>query len=484
MKIRMDPPLPGIYQDLRAAVAPAMSRATVAAARSAGASVVFESQGEEQIRDGILFLEKPADLPPAPAAEEISAREKKRLKPAFKQFPEEVFALAGAAAVGPHPELRFRTFSTHFLARELSASAIAAAWRAGRYYSAADWLCDPAGFFFIAENILGVYDLGDRVPLTPGTQLRVNLPIRAKISIEHDGATVAETDARQFLYAIRQTGDYTLRVSLTIDGETWRWIDTGPIHVEKSPPLALPAGQISPEVEVRKSIPYLDDGLDKHKLDLYLPRGKDKFPVMVFLHGGAWRGGDRSLYPLLGNRFALAGIGVAIPSYRLMPKYAYPAQPDDAAAAFAWVHRYIGELGGDVSRIYLAGHSAGGHLASLVALDPKYLAKYGLDPSVIRGVISLSGVYRVGGLADFQNADDDPSPMDHVHKGAPPFLLTYCQWDYFDLPRQARDFDAALEEKFVPARMIYIAGESHASEIIDTVKPDDATARAILDFIR
>ena len=119
---------------------------------------------------------------------------------------------------------------------------------------------------------------------------------------------------------------------------------------------------------------------------------------MVFIHGGSWRTGDRSMYPLLGNRFAKPGIGVAIPSYRLMPNNPHPAQIEDAAAAFAWVYRNIAQYGGDTKRIYLAGHSAGGHLAALLALDGEYLKKHDVPARAIQGVASMSGVYDVGTL--------------------------------------------------------------------------------------
>lgn len=485
MKIRVAAPLPGVYQDFRAVVGE-----NVEAARAAGAKIVFAKDDPPQVRNGVLVMKEPPGLtsPGAPPALELKTpNERKQLKAEFKQYPEEVFALAGSA-LGTNEELRFRTSSTHLLARELTAPWIAAAVADGRAYRSADWLCDSAGFFFVAENLWGVYDIGDRVPLISGTRLRVNLPIAAKITIAYGGETVAETTARQFIYAIKGTGDYRLRVSLTIDGETWPWIDANPIHVEEPQNPARLAGPLSLAADARKNISYLDDSLDQHKLDLYLPRGNKNFPVMIFLPGVDWHSGDRSAYALFGNRFALAGIGVAIPSYRPMPKHPYPAQPEDAAAAFAWVRRHIADYGGDVSRIYLAGYSAGAHMAALVALDPKYLAKYQLNARAIRGVALISGIYQVGALADFQNADDDPSPIDHVHShvqpGAPPFLLTYCQWDYFGLPKQARDFAAALQAKFVDSRLIYIAGKNHISEIEDALNHDDPTARAILDFIQ
>ena len=118
--------------------------------------------------------------------------------------------------------------------------------------------------------------------------------------------------------------------------------------------------------------------------------------MMVFLHGGSWRSGDRSAYPLFGNRFAKAGIGVAIPSYRLMPKNPHPAQIEDAAAAFAWVYKNIAKYGGDATRIYMAGHSAGGHLAALLALDPQYLENTTSRSARSMASRRMSGVYDVG----------------------------------------------------------------------------------------
>jgi len=262
------------------------------------------------------------------------------------------------------------------------------------------------------------------------------------------------------------------------------WIMSSPIHIGKPPSLDLPIGPISDTVEVHRGIAYIDDGVEKHKLDLFLPKGKTNFPVMVFLHGGSWRSGDRSTYALLGNRLAKAGIGVAIPSYRLMPRNPHPAQIEDAAAAFAWVYKNVAQYGGDVSRLYLTGHSAGGHLAALLALDDRYLSKRGVPAGAIHGVATMSGVYDVGELKEFQNADDDPSPLHHVHSQAPPFLITYCQWDYFGLPKQARDFATELTKKFVAARLVYVPGQNHISEMINTLKADDVTARALIDFIR
>ena len=226
----------------------------------------------------------------------------------------------------------------------------------------------------------------------------------------------------------------------------------------------------------------------KQKLDLYLPEGRTNFPVMVFIHGGAWRIGDRSFYRKVGVHFSREGIGVVIPSYRLAPIYRHPAQIEDVAAAFAWTVRNIAIHGGDVSRIYLVGHSAGGHLASLLALDDRYLAAQGISRNKIAGVVSMSGVYSIGRLewnfGTTAQARRNASPLDHVKAGAPPFLIMYCQWDYITLAGQAKKFHKALMKAGVKSEMIRLLGKNHVNEVYAITKGDDRGEKAILRFVR
>jgi acetyl esterase/lipase len=452
-------------------------------------------------------------------------KEWKRLVEKEKQYPDEVFAagtdvlpqfltrwdqetaahpFTGIAANDAHQNqifngttfdpyaVAFRHVSTHILARDLTEVDIRESLAAGRAYVSHDWLCDPTGFSFIAENNLGLFDMGDQVALSGlavgNTSIHASLPIAAKLKLLRDGVVVAEAEDSKLAYTPKEPGVYRLEAWLTVDGEDRPWIFSNPIYLTKSSSLALPPSTVESNVDVQKDITYTEgDAADaaKHKLDLYLPKDKKNFPVLVFIHGGSWRSGDKSLYPALGNRFAKLGIGVAIPSYRLMPKNPHPAQIEDTAAAFAWVYKNIAQLGGDPKRIYVAGHSAGGHLVALLALDPVYLAKYEIPLTAIKGVAALSGVYDVSNIQGFRGADgDSPSPITHVHPKAPPFLVSYCQWDYLALPLQAREFAAALKKSFDPVELLYVPGQGHISEIIHIVKDDDVIAQAILKLIQ
>ncbi len=236
-----------------------------------------------------------------------------------------------------------------------------------------------------------------------------------------------------------------------------------------------------------RDIPYLPDN-GKQKLDLYLPAGKMNFPVMIFLHGGAWRIGDRSMYRKIGEHFSRQGIGVVIPSFRLAPLHRHPAQIEDVAAAFAWTVRNIASHGGDASRIYIVGHSSGGHLASLLALDGRYLAALGLSPRKIAGVVSMSGVYSISRFewhfGRTGRARKEASPLEHVKAGAPPFLIMYCQWDYVTLAGQAKKFYKALLKAGVKSELLRLPGKNHINEVFAIAKEDDRGAKAIARFVR
>jgi acetyl esterase/lipase len=452
------------------------------------------------------------------------AKEFSRLEAKEKKYPDEVFAagtgylanymarfdketadhpFTGIAANDAHRnvvlnkvvfdpyEVSFRNVSTHILARELKDNEIRESLRDGHVYVAHDWLCDPSGFTFFAVNNFGLFDIGDRVPMLPNTRLLARFPIPAHAKLFRNGTLVYETTGKDLTFKPTEEGAYRLEAWLPIDGEERPWIYSNPLYFAKPPAdiLKLPPTTTTDAVKVEHDIVYADgkpEDANKHKLDLYLPAGKSNFPVLFFVHGGSWRSGDRSQYPGFGNRFAKDGVGVVIPSYRLAPQNAPPAQIEDVAAAFAWTVKHIADYGGDAKRIFIAGHSAGGHLVAELALDSRWLGKYDLNPSLIRGVAALSGIYDVTSIATFGN---DPqsrkqySPIEYVNKKAPPFLVTYCEHDYPGLAVQARAFDADLRKTFVASTLVYVPKENHISEIVNTWKEDDPTARAMLGLI-
>jgi len=142
-----------------------------------------------------------------------------------------------------------------------------------------------------------------------------------------------------------------------------------------------------------KDIGYLEQNdtsayrRDRCKLDVYYPEGKKGFKTIVWFHGGGLEAGQKELRPELRN----AGIAIVAPNYRLFPKCNCPDYTRDAAAAVAWTMKHIAEYGGDPGLVYVGGHSAGGYLTLMLALDKSYLADYGVDADDIKAYYPVSG---------------------------------------------------------------------------------------------
>jgi len=228
----------------------------------------------------------------------------------------------------------------------------------------------------------------------------------------------------------------------------------------------------------------------KHKLDLYLPKGAREYPVLFFIHGGAWTVGDRKQYALLGKVFARNGIGAVVISYRLSPAVKHPAHIEDVARAFAWTHRHISEYGGRPDRIFVSGQSAGGHLAALLATDEKYLAAHGLSLKNIRAAIPISGIYkfRPGELEPIigsgEGAAESASPLTHASGDEPPFLILYADNDMPRCDAMSQTMAAALKQQNVEADCLAIPNRNHFTIIFQPMLGDrDTTAQIMLRFI-
>jgi len=224
------------------------------------------------------------------------------------------------------------------------------------------------------------------------------------------------------------------------------------------------------------------------KLDIYLPPklGCGPLPVLVFFHGGAWTNGTKEWMgfmapPLL----ALPAIFVAA-NYRLAPTTRYPAILEDCMNATAWVASHIAEHGGDPKRLFVGGHSAGGHLSALVALDRAAQRAAGLDPNAIRGFLGVSGSYDIRKrnaapgsaerriydvLLTNQRDDDAASPITHVRADSPPCLVAWGTRDYPRLVTQAMAFVSALAAAGVHHEVLEIRGADHfeANEVCGLV---------------
>jgi acetyl esterase/lipase len=238
-----------------------------------------------------------------------------------------------------------------------------------------------------------------------------------------------------------------------------------------------------------------DTDPDKHKLDLYVPREVKDAPVLFFVHGGAWRRGDKQylgLYSSLAMSLAHQGIIVVVPNYRLSPQVTHPEHIKDVARAFAWAYANIARYGGRRDEIFAAGHSAGAHLIALLATDESWLKAQGLELTAIRGVIAISGIYDLSDnnrLFDMTFGHDvsvraKAAPLSHVCATAPPFLIMYAERDIALCGRvPSEEFAKALRAKNCQAATLELKDRNHFTELLDAVLPGDPAFKAIVGFV-
>jgi acetyl esterase/lipase len=259
-----------------------------------------------------------------------------------------------------------------------------------------------------------------------------------------------------------------------------------PPRAEPAPPKLSPTtpgggfGAVPPNLGAGKQT-KLDEAygrLPRQRLDIYGLGTPDAAPIVLFVHGGGWSSGDKAQFGWLGDQLSQKGLVLALMNYQLSPAVQHPTHAQDVARAVAWLVRNGARYGGDPSRIYLVGHSAGAHLASLVALDPTYLAAENVKPSVVRGVVGIAGAaydldvhYAATPLASiFAPAfGPDPTrwskaaPLRYVRKGAPPFLIVHGLNDGQVPAAAAQTFAVALQREGVPAELHLLPGQDHFS---------------------
>jgi acetyl esterase/lipase len=184
--------------------------------------------------------------------------------------------------------------------------------------------------------------------------------------------------------------------------------------------------------EIEENVLYLADSeaatdyaKSQCRLDFYRPVGVKGFPTVVFFHGGGLTGGKRSIPKDLQNR----SWGVVGVSYRLSPHVKHPTYIEDAAAAVAWTFKNVERHGGNPTKIYVTGISAGGYLTSMIGLDKSYLAKHKIDADQIAGLIPVTGqmithftLRTEQGIERDRPTIDRFAPLYHVRGDAPPML--------------------------------------------------------------
>ena len=250
------------------------------------------------------------------------------------------------------------------------------------------------------------------------------------------------------------------------------------------------------DVEILRDIRYGDD--ERHRLNVFQAKGasKEARPVLVFMHGGGFIGGDKSMpgMPFYDNvgawaaRHGLVGVNI---THRLAPKYPWPSGSEDVGASLQWIRKNIGDHGGDAHRVFLMGQSAGGaHVAQFLA----HARFESADRAGLAGAILVSGLY------DTNTMDKNPlfkayfgedasryaerSALPGLAESPVPLMVTLAEFDPPDFKRQYVELlRAYLEKKRDLPRLAWLPGHGHLSGILAVNTERDFLGDRVLEFI-
>jgi acetyl esterase len=256
-------------------------------------------------------------------------------------------------------------------------------------------------------------------------------------------------------------------------------------------------------VSVARDIAYGTD--QRHRLDVYRPQNPRAAlnPVMVFMPGGGFIRGDKGDRENMGQYFARAGISVVVANYRLAPADVWPAGAEDVIAVYRWIRANAERHGFDVSRIVLAGESAGAAHVAAATLIRRFHPREGLS---LAGVVLISGVYNpvLEKLAREQFGTATPDPRNEAYFGsdfgqyqkmstialidAPPsapLLITFAELDMLQMQVQACELFARLvtDHQYNPQLRV-VRGHNHLTQVYSVNTGDDSLSAPVLEFLR
>lgn len=222
-------------------------------------------------------------------------------------------------------------------------------------------------------------------------------------------------------------------------------------------------------------------GADPYQRLLIYPPAEPDGRVLVFWHGGGWTSGYKEWMGFMGPVFAARGVTFVTAGYRLAPQHLFPAGLKNCMEAVGWVHANVPRFGGAPERIFVGGHSAGGHYAALLAVRRDWPKEAHLPLDVVRGCLAVSAVYDFtegSGLSmrprflGTSGNEHEASPIHNLQPPLPPFLVAHGSQDFPHLIGQAEAFCSALNELGGQVHRLIMEGRNHFSASYATGEPD------------
>jgi arylformamidase len=227
-------------------------------------------------------------------------------------------------------------------------------------------------------------------------------------------------------------------------------------------------------------------------LDVYRTK-QNNAPIFVFIHGGAWLRGTAKEYGYPAEMFINAGVHYVAVDFVAIKEAGgdLGVMAKQVRSAVAWVHNNATKFGGDPARLYVGGHSSGGHLCGVV-LVTDWQQDFGLPPDIIKGGLCMSGMYEMKPVAlsarssyvKFTDAmQDSMSAIRHIDRLHAPITVTYGTFETPDFQRQSRDFAAAVKAAGKPVKLIEAPNYAHLEMCESLGNPYGANGRAALTMM-
>jgi acetyl esterase/lipase len=277
-------------------------------------------------------------------------------------------------------------------------------------------------------------------------------------------------------------------------------------------PLCVLLGAITSAAEpiqpIARNVPYTSPAHERHVLDVYAPAHAKNLPVIFWIHGGGWQGGDKTSVQLKPQVFTARGFVFVAPNHRLLPHVPIGDIFRDVAKAVRWVQENIAAHGGDPRRIFIMGHSSGAQLAALMCTDDRYLKAEGVPFSSLKGCVAVDGDtydlpamiatgetrrrlhgqpeptfgHRVKFGTEAQHKDYSAVTHIAAGKGIPPFLILHITGNP-DTTAQALRLGAALKAAGVPAKIVGDKEANHSTINANLGLPGDNCTQALFAFV-
>ncbi|WP_339902214.1 alpha/beta hydrolase [uncultured Cyclobacterium sp.] len=258
-------------------------------------------------------------------------------------------------------------------------------------------------------------------------------------------------------------------------------------------------------ITVTENVTYMEEGylgeLPEKKLNIFRPKKiKEALPVLVFIHGGSWRSGSKEKYSLIARRWARRNIVAVIIDYPLSPEYKIHSMAIASAKAVNWVDENITEYGGDPEKIVVSGHSAGGHLASLISIREEYFDSLGVKSPIAAAVLNdaagldmyhylkeknyAPGTSHLKTFTDSPQVWKDTSPIYFLHEDMPPMLFMMGGKTYESILVGTDRFMKEYK-KFVPEPNFKIQkNKRHIPMMLQMVYTPGRGFRWVIDFVK